>query len=145
MHLKRSDLCWAGITLSCALPRCYLVSVPLFTAERPVQWSSSSPDFPYRPADLFDRAQELCAAAQAAVESSVAILGDWASWRRAPVEVITAEHLVVICAYCHRLRTTEMDWVKAPPAVEHAFQADGAHSMLSHGCCPECYQTYSPD
>ena len=50
-----------------------------------------------------------------------------------------SEAVVVICAYCGRMRLQEGDWQPAEPEAPPP-QLLWSEVMVSHGCCPECFE-----
>ena len=52
------------------------------------------------------------------------------------------DHMVVLCAYCHRVRAPH-GWIELPPGIEHQLIGWGG-AMVSHGYCPDCLQQHTP-
>jgi hypothetical protein len=50
-----------------------------------------------------------------------------------------SELVVVICAYCGRVRMPMGDWLPAAPYVPPLL-VRWSEAMVSHGCCPECFE-----
>ena len=99
----------------------------------------------YSTADLFERAQRLCQAAEITGEKVALTLADCRRLRleRRKWEVIwTAsralpDHILSCCSYCSRVRTPSGEWV-AIPAEMSSKLASSRYVTLSHGICPDC-------
>ena len=48
------------------------------------------------------------------------------------------DHVVVLCAWCHRVRGPRI-WTQLPVGIEHELRRWDS-ILLSHGYCPECMQ-----
>ena len=50
-----------------------------------------------------------------------------------------SEPVVVICAYCGRMRLPQGDW-QLPAPGDPRLPLRWSDVMVSHGCCPECFE-----
>ena len=50
-----------------------------------------------------------------------------------------SEQIVVVCAYCDRMRTPSGEWQPSGAVVRSLLQ-HGSDVLVSHGCCPECLE-----
>jgi hypothetical protein len=73
---------------------------------------------------------------------------EWRTWQEAwklaaasRQECKSKPLLVVLCAYCHRVRDVTGEWSSIPRLVELRL-ANQCSKYISHGLCPECMQQH---
>ena len=100
------------------------------------------------PADVIERAQYLCAEARTVVAHARQAISEGRTQRNraAPMarrsrECSTrpADHMLVRCAYCDRVRTPQGEWVAYPTRLSW-----GRNVEVSHGFCRDCLAQHFP-
>jgi hypothetical protein len=90
------------------------------------------------------RAKAACATAEAIRSTSPLYRQEWSAWAAvlAPLRA-DPNHMVVLCAYCHRVQGKD-GWIPLPPGVEHELK-EWTDVILSHGYCDDCLETHFLD
>lgn len=67
-----------------------------------------------------------------------------------PVELLDttakrSQELLIICSWCKRVKVETQTWVQVEEAVQQLALFEAAElPQLSHGICPECFETWLP-
>jgi len=56
--------------------------------------------------------------------------------------VLAEGELVVICAFCGRMRSRDGVWISLPPCPSHVLRQE--IGWISHTYCPECLARHFP-
>jgi hypothetical protein len=100
-------------------------------------------------AQAIERARELCFDAQIATSKAAAQVAECNRLRaarrrwRAVWCQDNPNSVVVCCAYCARVRTSDGEWGAIPASLSQAVHRSAA-VRLSHGFCPDCLARHFP-
>ena len=103
------------------------------------------------PASAIDRAQHLCRAAEVVkdqasqgVTESRRKRSERTHWRGVWLEYCArADHLVICCAYCGRIRLRSGLWTTIPESLARVLRRS-TQATLSHGFCEDCLSSHFP-
>jgi hypothetical protein len=111
------------------------------------------PDIPfYHPTiDLAEQTRRAYASARDAVRTASELVHtskimreERVHWQDVWAErIANPERFLCRCVYCGRMRTHSEDWVEIPPSLGRLLQHSNV-PFLSHGICPECFDTHLP-